>query len=510
MTKLCLILGDQLSLSLDALQALDKHSDHIMLAELYTETHYVKHNKLKIALLFSAMRHFAKQLRDEGFHVDYYDFTATKDHHQSFTDVLRAQLSQHSYQQVICTEPGEYRVLNEMKRWQQELAVDVIIKSDNRFYFTLAQMHDWFSERKEPRMEHFYQFARKQTGLLMETGKPIGGRFNFDKENRNAWQSDTPLPPMLKHEQDDITEQVLTLVEQEFTDFPGKLVHFNFAVNREQALAALRHFIKHKLADFGRFQDALADNNNTLFHSLLASYINIGLLLPQEVCEAAIEAYQTQNAPLNAVEGFVRQILGWREYVRGLYWYEGESYKKHNALNAQTPLPNWFWDGKTNMRCMQKAIGHSLDDAYAHHIQRLMIIGNFSLIAGLNVTEVCDWYLAVYIDAFEWVELPNTLGMALYADNGKLASKPYAASANYINKMGNHCSSCRYNPKLVTGVKACPFNALYWDFIQRHQERFAKNPRMALMVKQWQKKSSADQHAITQWAATLIEKLDKA
>lgn len=509
MSKLCLILGDQLSQSLSALQQLDKESDHIMLAELYTETHYVKHNKLKIALIFSAMRHFARQLREAGYHVVYHSYANTKGNSASFTAVLEQQLSQHHYQQLVCTEPGEYRVLKEMQTWQQLFALETVILPDARFFFSIEQMNAWFSSKKEPRMEHFYQFARKQTGLLMEEGKPTGGRFNFDKENRHAWQASTPLPPVLEHQKDAITLEVLNLVAEEFAAYPGDLKNFNFAVERQQALTALGHFIEHKLPQFGQFQDALSDQNNTLFHSLIASYMNIGLLLASEVCEAAIAAYRDDHAPLNAVEGFVRQVLGWREYVRGLYWHQGEAYKQQNALNALTPLPRWFWDAKTQMRCMHKAISHSLNDAYAHHIQRLMIIGNFSLIAGLDVDEVCNWYLGVYIDAFEWVELPNTLGMALYADNGLLASKPYAASANYINKMGDHCASCSYNPKLVTGAKACPYNALYWDFIQRHQERFAKNPRMALMVKQWQKKDIPSQQAITQWAATLIEKLDR-
>ena len=508
MSKLCLLLGDQLSLSLTALQQLDKQRDHIMLAELYTETHYVKHNKLKIALIFSAMRHFAAQLRADGYHVDYYTYQQTKNAFDSFTAIVQHQLKQHAYQQLICTEPGEYRVLHEMQTWQQTCAIDTVILPDNRFFFSTQQMTNWFSQRKEPRMEHFYQFARKHTGLLMDKDKPVGGRFNFDKENRHAWQAGTPVPEAPRHAPDAITLEVITLVNTEFAEFPGNLDGFNYAVERQQALVALEHFITHKLPQFGQFQDALSDQNNTLFHSLLASYMNIGLLLANEVCAAAIKAYHNQHAPLNAVEGFVRQILGWREYVRGLYWHQGEGYKQQNALQAHTPLPEWFWHAKTNMRCMHKAISHSLHDAYAHHIQRLMIIGNFSLLAGLDVEQVCEWYLAVYIDAFEWVELPNTLGMALYADNGLLASKPYAASANYISKMGDHCQSCRYNPKLITGAKACPYNALYWDFIQRHQQRFAGNPRMALMVKQWQKKPVADQQAITLWAAHLIDKLD--
>jgi deoxyribodipyrimidine photolyase-related protein len=509
MTTLCLVLGDQLSQSLQAIQSLDKQVDRILMAETYHEAHYVKHNKRKIALIFSAMRHFANELRDQGYQVDYYEYQQYKDQFSDFTQIVGHHLGRYPFSKLVCTEPGEYRVKNMMLAWQKEWDIAVTIEPDTRFFFSLIDTEKWFDRGKQPRMEHFYQWARKRTGLLMHGNQPQGGRYNFDKQNRQTWQDDTIIPDPFACQSDDITDGVLLLVNQEFTDHPGELVPFNYAVTRQQALLVLQDFIDQRLYLFGDFQDALADRDNRLFHSLLSAYLNIGLLLPGEVCEAAIAAYQEGLAPLNAVEGFVRQILGWREYVRGLYWHYGEPYKANNALNATRSLPSWFWNGKTNMRCLEKAITASLDEAYAHHIQRLMIIGNFSLLSGLSVSHVCDWYLAVYIDAFEWVELPNTLGMALYADNGIIASKPYAASASYINKMGNHCQSCQYDPKQSTGAKACPYNALYWNFINLHQEKFAKHPRMALMVKHWRNKEPETQDALTQWAQRCLANINQ-
>ena len=509
MSTLYLVLGDQLSHSLSTLQSVDKRTDRILMAEVYQEAHYVKHNKLKIALIFSAMRHFANELQEQGYQVDYYEYKHTKEQFKDFTQIVKHHLGQHKFSKLICTEPGEFRVKNMLQSWQSELDIEVVIAADTRFFFALNDTEKWFNERKQPRMEHFYQWARKRTGLLMQGNKPQGGIFNFDKQNRQAWNDKTYIPAPFTSQPDQISQIVLALVQQEFPDHPGKLGHFDYAVTREQALLALQDFIEQRLSLFGDFQDALADQDNRLFHSLLAAYINIGLLLPDEVCEAAIAAYQQGLAPLNAVEGFVRQILGWREYVRALYWHYGESYKAKNALNAKRALPDWFWTGKTNMRCMAKAITASLEEAYAHHIQRLMIIGNFALLSGLNVSEVCEWYLAVYIDAFEWVELPNTLGMALYADDGIIASKPYAASASYINKMGDHCKSCVYDPKQSTGAKACPYNALYWNFIDLHQDKFAKHHRMALMVKHWRNKESETQDALTQWAQRSLDNINQ-
>lgn len=505
---LLLLLGDQLDINHPALQQLDKANDHILMAELVEEASYVPHNKLKIALIFSAMRHFASKLKEQGFCVHYYDYLQTKDRWPDFSALLHHQLRQQHYKALWLIEPGEHRLQHQFNTWQQSLPLPVREFASHNFIFSRQQMLSWFSSHKQPRMEHYYQWARQQTGLLMSNGRPEGGKYNFDKQNRKPWAQELDIPPSHSTPLTSITQQVVNLIEREFPQNPGVLQHFNFAVTREQALSALKDFIHTKLDQFGDYQDALADNQPHLFHSILSPYINIGLLSPMEVCQGVEQAYKLGQIPLNAAEGFIRQVLGWREYVRGLYWYKGAEYADLNHFNARQPLPQWFWHGKVQMRCLQQAIDQSLHQAHAHHIQRLMVIGNFSLLAGLDVKAICEWYLAVYIDAFEWVELPNTLGMALYADGGFLASKPYAASGNYLNKMGNHCQFCPYSPKLTTGPKACPYNALYWHFIDMHQQAFSKNPRMSLMVSQWQKKTAIEQTVIREWAEKLLANLE--
>lgn len=509
MPNLLLLLGDQLDHQQPAIRQLNKDKDHILLAELADEAGYVAHNKIKIALIFSAIRHFADTLCQNGYQVIYFQYQqSNKAGLRRFSQLVKHQLQQHHYQRLYYVEPGEHRLVTEFAALERELQIPVSALPGSNFVFSRSEMQDWFSDKKQPRMEHYYRWARQRTGLLMDGHLPAGGQYNFDKQNRQPWKVDLNPPQPVGFTPDAITQEVLELVQQEFADNPGKLDDFALAVTARQASAALNDFIQHRLALFGDYQDALADGNSTVFHSLLSAYINIGLLSPMQVCRAAIDAYEKGLAPLNATEGFVRQILGWREYVRGLYWFCGADYENNNALNARRPLAKWFWSGKTHMRCVSQAITCSLDQAYAHHIQRLMVIGNFALLSGLDVKAVCRWYLAVYVDAFEWVELPNTLGMALYADGGFVASKPYAASGRYINKMGNHCKHCVYSVNQATGHKACPFNALYWHFIHRHQHKFSDNPRMALMLSQWQKKSAEDQQALLTWAEHLLANID--
>lgn len=509
MPNLLLLSGDQLDHHQPAIRALNKDKDHILMTELTDEAAYVPHNKLKIALIFSAMRHFADSLRRSGYRVTYFQYQQSKEAGlNSFSQLIRHQLQQSHYTQFYYVEPGEHRLVAEFIALEGELRIPVKALPGSNFIFSKPEILDWFSGRKQPRMEHYYRWARQRTGLLMNGNQPEGNQYNFDKQNRQPWNADLTPPQPVCFAPDAITKDVLELVHKEFAGNPGKLDNFSLAVTAEQATVALNDFIQHRLALFGNYQDALADDNNTVFHSLLSAYINIGLVNPMQVCRAAIEAYD-KGLPLNATEGFVRQILGWREYVRGLYWFCGADFENNNALDARRDLPKWFWSGKTHMRCVSQAITSSLDQAYAHHIQRLMVIGNFALLSGLDVKTVCRWYLAVYVDAFEWVELPNTLGMALYADDGFVASKPYAASGRYINKMGDHCKHCVYSVNQTTGHKACPFNALYWHFIHRHQHRFNDNPRMALMLSQWQKKTDQEQQALIDWAESLLANLDR-
>jgi deoxyribodipyrimidine photolyase-related protein len=509
MPNLLLLSGDQLDHHQPAIRGLNKDTDHILMAELTDEANYVPHNKLKIALIFSAMRHFADSLRQRGYQVIYFQYQQSRVAGlSSFPQLIRHQLQQSHYTEFSYVEPGEHRLVADFAALEKELQIPAKVLPGSNFIFSQSEILDWFRGKKHPRMEHYYRWARQRTGLLMEGDQPTGGQYNFDKQNRQPWNDKLQPPQPISFVPDTTTKDVLELVDKEFSDHPGKLEHFSLAVTAEQATVALDDFILHRLARFGDYQDALADDNSTVFHSLLSAYINIGLLSPMQVCRAAIDAYEKGLAPINATEGFVRQILGWREYVRGLYWFCGADYENNNALDARRGLPRWFWNGRTHMRCVSQAITSSLDQAYAHHIQRLMVIGNFALLSGLDVKAVCRWYLAVYVDAFEWVELPNTLGMALYADDGFVASKPYAASGRYINKMGNHCKHCVYNVSQTTGHKACPFNALYWHFIHRHQHKFSDNPRMALMLSQWQKKSHDDQQALLDWAENLLANPD--
>jgi deoxyribodipyrimidine photolyase-related protein len=357
-------------------------------------------------------------------------------------------------------------------------------------------------------MEYFYRGMRKRLNVLMEQDKPLGGQWNYDADNRSGWRNKDIVPERIKFSVDVITQTVINTVEQHFSDHPGDLSQFHYATDAPQAQAHLDQFIEVFLPQFGQYQDALAEESTTLFHGLIGLYLNAGLLEPLAVCQQAEAAYYAGHAPLPAVEGFIRQIIGWREYVRGIYWYHMPRYAKLNTWQADTPLPSWYWTGKTEMRCLQKSIQQSLDTGYAHHIQRLMVIGNFSLLAGLSVSEVCDWYLAMYVDAYEWVELPNTLGMALNADDGIMASKPYAASGKYIAKQGNYCQQCPYDPKLTTGPKACPYNSLYWRFIDCHLESLSKNPRMSLITGQWRKRAADERESIVQWADQMLDRVE--
>jgi deoxyribodipyrimidine photolyase-related protein len=368
----------------------------------------------------------------------------------------------------------------------------------------LKAFEAWAKGRKQLRMEYFYREVRRKTGLLMEGEEPAGGQWNYDSENRKRLPKSKSPPHRFLPEADTLTREVMALVEARFADHFGDLEPWVFATTRAGAEEARDHFLSEILPGFCDWQDAMARGEPWMWHSLLSAYINCGLLDPLDVCHRAEAEWKAGRAPLNAVEGFIRQIIGWREYVRGIYWLKMPGYAQMNALDAHRPLPEFFWTGETPMRCMAEAIGQTKRYAYAHHIQRLMITGNFALLAGLSPAEVNDWYLLVYADAYEWVELPNTHGMALHADGGLMASKPYAASGNYISKMSDYCESCAYDVKQRTGEKACPFNFLYWDFIDRHEAQFRNNPRMAVICKSINRMSVSERDAIRAQAARFL------
>lgn len=507
--KIGLILGDQLSLSLASLRVLDSTQDKLIMAEVMEEATYVAHHPQKIALIFSAMRHFCATLRAQGWQVDYLAFDPTRSAH-SLLDVVQATVSEVNPTALVLTQCGEYRLQGAMDRqWSKSLGIPVEIYGDDRFFCTTSKFADWADGRKQLRMEYFYREMRRHTGYLMTPeGLPEGGQWNYDADNRKRWKGDPPLPAAPVFNRDEIDTQVLALVAEYFSEHPGSLENFHWATTREQALTALHYFIDHALPYFGDYQDAMVKDESRLFHSLLSPYLNCGLLIAAEVCDAVENAYQHNKIPLNAAEGFIRQVLGWREYVRGIYWLKMPSYAKANNLNHTRPLPSYFWTGKTRMACMADSFKNTFDNAYAHHIQRLMITGNFSLIAGLAPDEVCEWYLAVYADAYEWVELPNTLGMVLHADEGYLGSKPYAASGNYINKMSNYCKGCEYQVKTATDEDSCPFNSLYWGFIDRHKEAFKNNHRMSMVYRNLERMDKTKRDAIIARSHHLLDNLD--
>ena len=501
--KLILVLGDQLSLQNPALNGARAGVDTILMAEVGEEATYVRHNRHKIALIFAAMRHFRDQLRDAGHVVHYYEYEQGV---TSLAEAVEAELSRANFSGVVVCEPGEYRLREAMAGWQESFGIDVDVLDDRRFLCSIDEFNTWADGYKSLRMEYFYRNMRKRYGVLLEAdGEPCGGKWNYDQENRKGWRNQVEVPARRSLRQDEITREVLALVENAFPDNPGDLAQFNYAVTHSQAQAQLDWFCEHGLGNFGTYQDALAEESPWMFHSLVSMYINIGLLEPLAVCQQVEQAWRDGRCELAAAEGFIRQVLGWREYIRGVYWRFMPDYKSKNHFDARRSLPEWFWTGDTDMRCLSQALKQSLDLGYGHHIQRLMVIGNFALLAGLDVEEVCDWYLAVYVDAFEWVELPNTLGMALHADGGMMASKPYAASGKYIQKQGNHCAACHYSPAKMTGDGACPYNSLYWRFIDSHLKALEGNGRMGLVLNNWKKRSEADKAAILQWADKVLE-----
>ncbi|GGF57300.1 cryptochrome/photolyase family protein [Alteromonas lipolytica] len=504
-----LILGDQLSMDIASLHNCNKSEDRVLLAEVKEEATYVKHHKKKIVLLFSAMRHFASSLKDSGYQVIYRHYDDDDNQGSLLAEVKKA-CTEHQFDKVVVTHPGEYRLLKSMQQWQHQLGVPVEIADDDRFIATITQFKEWVEGRKQWRMEYFYREMRKFTGLLMEGDKPVGGKWNYDQDNRKSLPADVSPPKPYTVAPDDITQAVIGLVESNFADHMGDAKDFNYAVTRAQALDVLAQFINERLPDFGDYQDAMREGNVWLFHSHLSFYLNCGLLLPMEVMRAAEQAYFDGDAPLNAVEGFIRQILGWREYVRGFYWHCMPQLQHDNYFNHQRKLPVFYWTGHTNMNCMRQCIGDTKRHAYAHHIQRLMVIGNFSLLAGLSVEEVNAWYLLVYADAYEWVEMPNVSGMILYADGGNLASKPYVASGQYINRMSDYCKNCGYAVSKKTGPKACPFNYLYWDFLIKHRQQLGNNPRMGLIYKSLDRMSQETVDAMQQQANELLLTIDNA
>ncbi len=509
--NLVLIMGDQLGRHISHLRDFDKDKDVVFMGEIWDEATYVKHHKKKIAFLFTAMRHFAKSLEDDGYSVRYRKLN-DKDDFKSFTDIVRHAVDDLKPEKLIVTYPGEYRVLKMIHYWKGELDCEVEVRPDDHFLSTPEEFQEWANDgRKELTMEFFYRVMRKKHNILMENEKdPVGGEWNFDKENRKPPKDGLNPPEPTVFQRDGIANEVIDLVKDRFSEHFGDIEPFYFAKNRDEALEVLKYFIDERLPLFGDYQDAMVEGEPWMYHSHLSFYINCGMLSPMECIEGAVKAYENGDAPINAVEGFVRQILGWREYVRGIYWLKMPEYADMNALDAKRELPWFFWTGETKMNCMKQCITETKENAYAHHIQRLMVLGNFCLLTGIDPKYVNEWYLIVYADAFEWVELPNVTGMILHADGGVLGSKPYAAGGNYINKMSNYCQNCEYKISEKVGKKACPFNYLYWNFLDTHKDRFKDNQRMRMIYSTLGRMSDEKVDEIRQSAKQFLENMDDA
>lgn len=499
---LVVVLGDQLDAQSSALRDLDPTQDVVWMAEVAEESTHVWSAKQRIAVFLSAMRHFAEDLRALGLPLIY---TRLDDANNLGT--LALELSQAIAQLqpagLVMTAPGDWRVLQSLRAVAASHQLPLDLRDDTHFFSTVREFAAHAKGRKQLRLEYWYRELRHKHGILMNGKDPVGGQWNFDADNRASFGKAGPkqVPPPSRFEPDAITQEVIVLVNTRFASHPGTLGSFGWPVTRVQALQALQTFVAQRLPLFGQYEDAMWSGEPWLYHSHLSSALNLKLLNPREVVQAAEEAYRAGHAPLAAVEGFIRQILGWREFVRGIYWTLMPEYLTRNALDAQADLPAWFWTGATDMACLKDAIDQTLAHGYAHHIQRLMVTGLYALLLGVKPQAVHAWYLSVYVDAVEWVELPNTLGMGQFGDGGLMASKPYVASGKYIQRMSNHCKGCKYDPALSTGATACPFTTLYWDFLMRHEALLKKNPRMAMQLKNLARLDPPARDAITTQAA---------
>ena len=490
--NLVIVLGDQLDPDLSALDDFDPERDVVWMAENETEATHVWCHKKRLVLFFAAMRHYRVALEDRGLAVDYHALTADRRHDSGndFDQILTAAIRRLKPHRLVMTECGDHRVREMLETCARANNLNLQVRPDRHFYCDLDAFDAWADERQSLVLEDFYRAMRREHGVLMTGDKPRGDAWNFDKSNRESFGRGGPsdLPHVRQFRPDDVTRDVIDMVDARYTEHPGDTDGFDLPVTHDEARTALRDFVDHRLANFGAYQDALWTDLQFGYHSRLSAALNLHLISPRACVDAAVAAYDNGDAPINSVEGFVRQILGWREFVRGVYWREMPGYIRRNALSAQLPVPKAYWDGETDMACVRDAMRNVLDNGYAHHIQRLMVLGLFALNAGVHPRAFHDWHMAMYLDAVDWVSLPNALGMSQFGDGGILGTKPYCASGNYINKMSNYCKNCRFDYRNATGENACPVTTLYWDFLDRNLDQFADNRRMVFQVKNLEKK----------------------
>ncbi len=504
--NLVVVLGDQLDAANAALDGLDRRRDAILMSEVADEATYIPQHRQRLVLFLSAMRHFAALLKRKRMPLRYHSLDATGEH-GSLRGIIASEVRALRPERVIVAQPGDHRVLESLRTAVGETPLEV--RTDRHFLSTVEDFATFARGRRELRLEDFYRQLRRRHEILMDGDKPVSGQWNFDVENRKTFGREGPgsLPEPVRFDPDRTTREVISLVRRRFPNAPGRLESFGHPVTSAHARTALSDFVEHRLGRFGDYQDAMAAGRPFLYHSLLSAPMNLHLIDPREVLGAAIEAWREGKAPLNAVEGFVRQILGWREYVRGIYWTQMPEYGALNALEADLPMPAFMWTGETDMVCVRESVTQLLEHAYAHHIQRLMVLGQLALLLGVRPYDVHRWHLSMYIDAVDWVSLPNVLGMSQYADGGIVGSKPYCASGAYIDRMSDYCKGCRYDPKRATGEDACPFTTLYWDFLSRHRKRFGGNRRMSLQLRNVERKDAGERRTIARRAARVRTEL---
>lgn len=485
--NLVIILGDQLDRHGSALDGFNRECDVVWMAEVASEACHVPQHQQRLVLFFSAMRHFRDRLRREGIEVVYQALSpdARGERGETFADVLAADLPRLEPRRVVVTEPGDWRVRRELEGAVEALGITLEVRPDTHFYLEIDDFRRWVEGRNSLVLEHFYRYMRRRFNVLMDGDRPEGGAWNYDRDNRRSFGRDGPgdLPRLPRFAPDDTTREVIDTVSRRFAESPGDAAAFDAPVTADQARESLARFVAERLCGFGDWQDALWSGTRFLYHSRLSAALNLHLLDPRDAVDAAVAAYRDGLAPLNAVEGFVRQILGWREFVRGVYWLHMPGYAERNALGHEHELPGFFWDGRTDMACVADAMSNVLDHGYAHHIQRLMVLGLFAQLYGVHPYRFHEWHMGMYLDAVDWVSLPNTLGMSQFGDGGVVGTKPYCASGAYIHRMSNHCQRCRYDPAAASGERACPFTAFYWEFLARHRERFSGNRRLVFQMR---------------------------
>ena len=510
MRNLVIICGDQLDRYAAVFDEFDPAQDAVWMAEVDRENTHVWSHQQRSVLFLSAMRHFREELREREIVVHYHELQSDPrlDRGGCFSEVLKQDAKKLKPEKLQITLPGDWRVLQEFRQAAQDLDLQLEVFPDPHFYCSPEQFADWADNRNSIMLEYFYREMRKTHDVLMDGDQPVGETWNFDHENRKSFGKHGPpsIKPPHRFRHDALTEEVIRLIRDRFPDHPGNAEEFDLPVTRRQAQQMLRDFVRHGLASFGQFEDAMWTGEPFLYHSRLSAPLNLKLISPRECVEAAIAAYQDQQAPLNSVEGFIRQILGWREFVRGVYWWKMPGYESLNHFQFQSKLPQFYWDGETEMRCVRESMRSVLQHGYTHHIHRLMVLGNLSLLLGTDPSLFHQWHMAMYCDAIDWVSLPNTLGMSQFGDGGIVGTKPYISTGNYIHKMSNFCQQCSFDYREATGQNACPFTTLYWDFLDRHYDGLQDNRRMTMQLKHVDKKRQQQEFpAIRQRASEIRE-----